>query len=106
MNFCSYLCRDINFEPTAVQPCCDVHGVEVPRFPFTGGKLDMKAYAAHIEKCFQRLQTTGDTLCRNCPQLREIPDHTTGHIQIQFQTVSINMHRHLCQGNRMNAVTI
>ena len=96
MNFCSSLVHDINFEPTAVQPCCDVHGVEVPRFPFTGGRLDMAAYAAHVEKSFQRLQARGDRLCRNCPELREIPDNCAGNMRILFQTVSINMHRHLC----------
>ena len=56
----------------------------------------MAAYATHIQKCFQRLQTTGDTLCRGCPQLREIADNAIDSIRIQFQTVSINMHCHLC----------
>ena len=56
----------------------------------------MAAYAEHIEKFFQRLQTGGDKLCSNCPGLREIPGNSTSNIRILFRTVSINMHRHLC----------
>ena len=96
MNFCSSLVHDINFKPTAVQPCCDVHGVEVPRFPFIGGRLDMAAYAAHIEKSFQRLQASEGKLCRNCPELKEITGNNAGNIRILFLTIGINMHRHLC----------
>lgn len=96
MNFCSSLCRDINFEPSFVQPCCDVYGIEIPRFPFSGGKLDIPAYVAHIENVFKHLQTDGDTLCCGCPELQEVSDDMQANLRVLFQTVSINMHRHLC----------
>ena len=96
MNFCHNLCRDINFEPTSVQPCCDVHGIEVPTFHFQGGRLDMAAYARHIESVFSRLQTDGDKLCRGCPQLETFPNTQRLDVRMLFRTVSINMHRHFC----------
>lgn len=72
MKFCSMLCNDINFEPNAVQPCCSVRAIEVPRFAFSGGALDMAAYGAHIQNIVERLQEGGE-LCRNCPHLVDIP---------------------------------
>ncbi len=91
------LCNDINFEPNAVQPCCDVRAIEVPRFDFSGGALDMTAYGAHIQEVVERLQQGGD-LCRDCPQLEEIevPQGASPAARLAFRTVSINMHRHLC----------
>lgn len=96
MKFCPYLFHDINLEPTAVQPCCDVHGVEVPCFPFAGGRLDMAAYAAHVGKMMERLQASGDRLCRGCPELKEADGDTLGRVPVLFRTVSINAHRYLC----------
>lgn len=95
MKFCSYLCHAINFEPDAVQPCCNVHALSVPRFPFVGGWLDMKAYARHIQRVASLLQAGGD-LCRNCPDLKCLSPSEGGQEQLLFTSVSINMHRHLC----------
>lgn len=96
MKFCTYLCNDINFEPAAVQPCCNVHAVAVPRFQFTGGTLNMKSYAKHIQDVVVKLQTK-DTLCQMCPELYSL-DESQNNItaRILFKTVSINMHRYLC----------
>ncbi len=96
IKFCPYLFHDINLEPASVQPCCDVHGVEVPRFPFAGGRLDMAAYVVHIGKMMERLQARDDKLCRGCPELRETAGDALGHVPVLFHTVSINAHRYLC----------
>lgn len=97
MKFCPMLFCDINLEPASVQPCCNVHGCDVPSFPFSGGNLDMGAYAAHIENSYHRLQKSDDTLCRGCPKLAEIstpPAQPGAHLH--FNSVSINTHRYLC----------
>lgn len=99
MRYCRHLFRAINLEPAGVQPCCDVHGVEVPRFPFEGGWLDISAYAAHVAECFERLQTDGDRLCRGCYELvtGEHPGGRENALTVgPFRTVSINTHRYLC----------
>lgn len=56
MKPCSMLYSDINLEPGSLQPCCDVHGCQVPAFPFNGGEVDMRAYATHIANTIRRLQ--------------------------------------------------
>ena len=63
MRICFKLFNDINFEPDAVQPCCNVHWIHVPRFPFSGGKLDMHAYAQHISRVVEALQGN-EPLCK------------------------------------------
>lgn len=95
MKFCLNLCNDINFEPDAVQPCCNVHAIAVPRFPFTGGRLDMAAYAEHIQNVAKRLQS-GGALCLGCPECIEIDTPQGSVARLLFRSVSINMHRHLC----------
>lgn len=97
MKFCHHLCNAVNFEPEAVQPCCNVHWLSVPRFPFSGGPLDMPAYAAHIRKVVGRMQS--GELCAGCPELLDDvaapgAEHPLG--TILFRTVSLNMHRHMC----------
>lgn len=96
MNICPLLFRDLNLEPAALQPCCDVYGCEVPSFPFSGGKVDMRAYAAHIENSYRRLQHKEDPLCRGCQKLISLPDGALQELELQFKTVSINSHRYLC----------
>ena len=96
MKFCSMLYRDINLEPASVQPCCDVHGCEVPAFPFSGGSLDMRAYTAHVENCVRRLQDKDDRLCKGCPQLGESSPRALDGKTPRFRSVSINTHRYLC----------
>ncbi|EGW49794.1 hypothetical protein HMPREF1022_03095 [Desulfovibrio sp. 6_1_46AFAA] len=95
MKFCLNLCNDINFEPDAVQPCCNVHAIAVPRFPFTGGRLDMAAYARHIQNVVEQLQK-GGAVCRGCPECIEINAPQDSAARLLFRSVSINMHRHLC----------
>lgn len=96
MNFCTKLTSEINFEPSSIQPCCDVHKIEVPQFPFRGGYLDMDAYAKHLVMVLNRLQDNNDKLCRPCPQLVKNTNQSSHAINVYFQAVSINMHRHLC----------
>lgn len=95
MRICAKLFNDINFEPDAVQPCCNVHGIRVPRFPFKGGALDMPAYAQHIGNVVDELQGNSP-LCRSCPDLEEMEIPNGQHLRILFRTVSINMHRFQC----------
>lgn len=97
MKFCQLLCNDVNFEPAAVQPCCDIRHTLVPSFPFAGGRLDMAAYGEHIQTIVERLQTD-PALCRNCPHLVDIsvPAGASPAARLLFRTVSINMHRYLC----------
>ena len=101
MKFCSYLLRDINFEPACIQPCCDVHGIGVPQFPFTGGELDIEAYKRHITNVFWSLQEHPE-YCTGCPELREASvsfetenDKDVGKF-MQIRTVSFNQHRFFC----------
>lgn len=96
MNICPLLSGDLNMEPTALQPCCDVHGCEVPVFPFSGGELDLRAYAAHIGRCMGRLQQGEDKLCRGCQKLVELPNGSLSELSLKFKTVSIKVHRYLC----------
>lgn len=96
MKLCPMLFSDINLEPASLQPCCDVHGCEVPAFPFSGGRVDMRAYTAHIADSIRRLQEEGSPLCRGCPSLAEIPDPGSLNLKIEFRSVSINPHRYLC----------
>ena len=96
MKICPLLFGDLNLEPAALQPCCDVHGGEVPAFPFSGGELDLRAYAAHIGRCMARLQQDGDQLCRGCQKLVELPDGSLSELKLEFKSVSINVHRYLC----------
>jgi sulfatase maturation enzyme AslB (radical SAM superfamily) len=95
MKFCSYLTNDINFEPDVIQPCCNVRALgTLPRFPFTGGAVDMSAYGRHIEKIVQTLQEKGAGMCAGCPELKNIEPQDT--MEILFRTVSINKHRYFC----------
>lgn len=96
MEICPLLFGDLNLEPHALQPCCDVHGCEVPSFPFSGGEVDLRAYAAHIENCFRRLQNRDDPLCRGCQKRISLPDGALKELDLQFKTISINSHRYLC----------
>ncbi|MBQ9405597.1 MAG: radical SAM protein [Desulfovibrio sp.] len=96
MHICKKLFYDINFEPDAVQPCCNVHGIRVPRFPFSGGKLDMASYAAHIVHVVDTLQDSASLVCKGCPELEEVDIGENARVNINFHTVSINMHRHQC----------
>jgi sulfatase maturation enzyme AslB (radical SAM superfamily) len=98
MPFCPHFWRDINFEPDAIQPCCDVRALgTVPRFPHAGGDLDVAAYEVHILHVIKELQTGGD-VCRGCPELtgKDAPGGTGPIGRLRLRTVSLNMHRHIC----------
>lgn len=49
MNYCDQLHFHMNFLPTCISPCCDVHRAGAPEFPFTGGYVDFEKYTKHIE---------------------------------------------------------
>lgn len=93
MKFCKNLLNDINFEPDFIQPCCDVFGVKVPKFDFKGGALNVKEYVQYIESIIPLIQKR--EICANCPNLMEIDDKNY-NVQVAFDSVSINVHRYLC----------
>ncbi|MDR0565043.1 MAG: radical SAM protein, partial [Azoarcus sp.] len=95
MKFCSYLFACINFEPNAIQPCCDTLKVGVPSFPFTGGEVDMQAYNQHIQDTIRTLQKS-NKICEGCQYLKEIPYQNFDAEVPHFYSVSINKHRHYC----------
>jgi sulfatase maturation enzyme AslB (radical SAM superfamily) len=95
MRFCSYLIDDINFEPDAIQPCCNLRELGgVPRFSFAGGEVDMSAYGRHIEKIVGMLQKRDSGMCAGCPELKNIKPQDK--MEMKFHTVSINKHRFFC----------
>ncbi len=101
MKFCRFLFEAINFEPTAIQPCCDVHLIGVPKFTFGGGPLDVDAYRSHINDTFWALQEHSDT-CANCPHLIDaeitFDDENSNNVgkYVKLRTVSFNQHRYYC----------
>ncbi len=54
----------------------------------------MVEYCQHVQDTIIRMQD--DSICKNCPELIEIPANKTSASNILFQTVSFNMHRYLC----------
>lgn len=94
MKFCPKLLTEINFEPGALQPCCDIRDIKPPVFPYSGGPVDMNAYARHMENTIEDMQKEGG-ICAGCPEMREIPDGTTD-ASLLFHAVSVNMHRFYC----------
>ncbi|MBQ7618362.1 MAG: hypothetical protein IJS50_05755 [Desulfovibrio sp.] len=96
MKFCKNLVRDINFDHDAIQPCCNTHGIVVPRFAFSGCEFDFECYSAHIQKVANLIQNQDKTdICKNCQSLQDI-DKNGLNAEIKFVTVSLNMHRFLC----------
>jgi hypothetical protein len=94
MIFCPYLVRDINFEPDAIQPCCNIRALQIPRFLFHGGKVNMGEYCRYIEETLKLLQH--GNICNGCPELTVIDVKDSVNLNILFYTVSLNMHRWLC----------
>lgn len=98
MKFCSMLVSDVNFEPGALQPCCNTGGLgRLPQFPFSGGAVDMRTYERHIEESLEAMQEPGG-MCSGCDKLvdLDVPQDKRLRLMFRFQTVSINMHRHMC----------
>lgn len=94
MKFCINLFNDVNFEPDSIQPCCNVHGIEVPKFPFSGGEFPAQAYCEHIKNVLARIRNS-ENVCKGCPQLQTIDEN---HIEaaVKFKTVYFNQHRFFC----------
>ncbi len=97
MRFCKQLINDINFEPRGIQPCCNTRALRVPSMPYDGGPLDVAAYQNHISEIIQGLQTDSPW-CRGCPELEVIDIGSANGVRLdmKFKSVSINMHRHIC----------
>lgn len=94
MKICARMFNEINFEPNALSPCCDVHGLETPRFSYDGGPVPLKDYAAYIAGI---ATGTGknNNICQGCPELEEL-DNGSNNIYMNFSAISFNMHRFLC----------
>lgn len=95
MKICENLYEDINFEPDSIQPCCNVHGIEVPKFPYSGGAFPAQAYLDHVNKVIEDLQKSGN-VCKGCPDLKTLPDGRNYGARMLFRTVSFNQHRFFC----------
>lgn len=94
MKYCTKLFEEINFEPSSLQPCCNIRKMKIPTFPYHGGPVDMTAYVDHLQKICDELQKRETALCKGCPEL-----HTQKGIierDVQFKAVTINMHRFFC----------
>lgn len=97
MKTCGFLCNQINFEPTGIQPCCDVRALGVPSYPFAGGPLPVDDYVRHVADVLTRLQT-GSDCCAGCPELHDdgkplrLPTAET----FRIAAVSVNHHRYFC----------
>ncbi|MDD4701000.1 MAG: radical SAM protein [Desulfovibrio sp.] len=98
MRFCPNILWDLNFEPTALQPCCNVRQIGIPAFPYVGGPIDMVAYNAHIRNILQKIQQNPPAVCAPCPELREnvILEVNLADVQCTFRTLSFNQHRFHC----------
>ena len=97
MVFCYKFFRHFNFEPESILPCCDIRGIGVPKFSFSGGELDIERYTNHILTIFRNLQTGAD-YCQGCPELKETPEPLPDSfaVKFEFDTISINHHRYFC----------
>lgn len=95
MKICENLYKDINFEPESIQPCCNIHGIVVPQFPFSGGAFPARAYLDHINNVIEELQKSGN-ICKGCPDLRVLPDGRNYGARMLFRSVSFNQHRFFC----------
>lgn len=94
MKICAKLLNEINFEPNALTPCCDIRGIDIPKFPYTGGPIDLNLYARHIENTLQAIQNN-ESVCKGCPKLFECESDKLVN-NCQFRNISVNMHRYFC----------
>ncbi len=89
MNYCDQLHFHMNFLPTCISPCCDVHRAGAPEFPFTGGYVDFdpytydriylksftggyvdfEKYTKHIEDVREKIQNPPNAFCTDCPNI-------------------------------------
>lgn len=94
MKICHKLLNEINFEPNALMSCCDTRGINIPKFPYAGGPIDLNLYSRHIENTLQAIQND-ESVCKGCPKLFECEKDNIQNCY-QFQNISINMHRYFC----------
>lgn len=93
MKICPKLFNELNFEAASLNPCCNTRALKIPNYEFHGGKIDMAAYAAYIQRIAGQIQENGP-ICRGCPEL--IDTAGSGAFRMLFGAISINMHRHYC----------
>ncbi len=94
MNYCDQLHFHMNFLPTCISPCCDVHRAGAPEFPFTGGYVDFEKYTKHIEEVREKIQNPPNAFCTDCSDIyiysgQEFPP-------MDIRIVSINPHKYYC----------
>lgn len=94
MKSCLSLFNEINFEPEFLSPCCNIHNIRIPAFPYKGGPIDLQAYGEYMSSVQDELQTETD-LCKGCPNLI---NYTFTHNSLSglFRAISLNMHRFYC----------
>lgn len=92
MKLCAKIFNEINFEPDYIQPCCDVQGIGVPRFPFSGGAFHVAEYAEFLKETIEKIQK--GELCAGCNELIDTADFTDAYFKIR--AVTFNQHRYRC----------
>ncbi len=101
MKCCKYILQDINFEPQAIQSCCNVFGIKVPFLPYQGGNIDQTALVTYIANTLSEIQTDSP-LCKGCENLEDVDFSNSKHklediaCNVKFKTVSFNQHRYYC----------
>lgn len=94
MLYCSKLAHEINFEPDAALPCCDIQRTTVPRFPYSGGAFDLDAYRAFAAKSSALLRE--GKVCAGCDELLDVPDNSLPLEMGRISAVSLNHNRFVC----------
>lgn len=94
MNYCDQLGYHMNFLPTCISPCCDVHRVGVPEFPFTGGYVDFEKYTQYIHEVIGKIQNPPNAFCTGCPDIYIYNEEKLPPIDIGI--ISINPHKFYC----------
>lgn len=94
MKFCPKLVSEINFEPDAVLPCCNIHRKTVPHFPYGGGAVDLEAYGRHVADNAVLLRQ--GKVCAGCEELLDVADGPDPAFSGPLKAVSINHYRFVC----------
>lgn len=94
MKSCLNLFNEINFEPESLSPCCNIHNIRIPAFPYKGGPIDLRAYGEYISSVQEELQRETD-LCEGCPNLNNFVFFQNS-FERTFKAISLNMHRFYC----------
>ncbi len=94
MHYCAKLAHEINFEPDAVLPCCNIQRTAVPRFPYYGGPFDLDAYRAFVAESFVKLRA--GEICAGCYVLQINPHGAAPEGPGALEAVSLNHNRFVC----------